>query len=350
MRALLIGLFALCGLGCVLPDFERSAADGGIEGVSEKLPGKACGVSDQLPRDCDACIRKECCELAEACPAGSDCGKDLLHQITPVSEVSSDFEPLLGCMQSQCNAACKVDWGCVGEYSWPVPKDEYGFDVSVVDFAAEPEMPLPGVTVAACQSVDPACESGRVSEAVTGKTGRVSLTVPQTFDGFFSFSGGDHAPSTAQWTEPVYRISDFTQYQLSEGALQALAAASGVHSTPQEQFDAKVGHMIFRVQNCVPQRFLHNLQPPRAEAADVQVSFGEQPGASRIFYVDKSSNLSLTLEATSTQGVGGVFNLPARNLSVTATDAISGDEIADGTVVVRPGAIGFIYLLPKARQ
>lgn len=349
MRALLLGWLVLCSAACVLPDYERVAAEGGGAGSPAELPGKACGLSDQLPRSCDACIREECCDAARDCPAGSDCGKDLLKPITPVAEVSAGFEPLLGCLQSKCNAACKVDWGCVGDYTWPVPEDDYEFDVSVVDFAAEPEMPLPDVTVAACQSVDPACESGRVSEAVTGAEGRVSLTVPPTFDGFFSFSGGDHAPSTAQWTEPVYRISDFTQYQLSQGALLALASAAGIHSTPQQQFDANVGHMIFRVQNCVPQRFLHNLQPPRAEASDVQVSFGEQPGASRIFYVDKSGNLSLELDATSTQGVGGVFSLPARNLSVTAVDAVSGDEIADGTVVVRPGAIGFIYLLPKSR-
>jgi hypothetical protein len=351
MRAAFIAMLALGAAGCVLPEFKKvptdAVADGGAQdggGASEA----ACGLSDKLPKTCAACIRHNCCSLAKDCGAGTACGADLLKPIAPTTQVSSDFDALLGCMQTQCDDACNVTWGCVDKYTWPVPTKDYSFRVAVIDFAAEPTLPLPGVSVDACQSVDPTCKSGRTSHAVTDAKGDVTLTVPPAFDGFFSFSGGGYAPATTQWSEPIYRVANFTQFQLTSDALAALAVFAHVHKTITEPFDPNTGHVIFRVQGCLPVRYLDNTGLPHAEAADVKVTVSPNPDASRVFYTDKSSSVALALDRTSSSGIGGAFSLPTGNLSVSAMDTKSGREVATGTVQVQAGGVAFMYMLPTS--
>ncbi len=349
MRTQVIALVLLCTSGCVLPSFQKVGAGGGAQDAGAKS-GATCGLADQLAPSCTACINQQCCELAKPCGAGTACGADLLKPITPVTQVSTDFDQLLGCMQRQCDTACNVRWGCVGKYAWPVPTSDYSFGVNVIDFAAEPKLPLPGVTVDACQSIDPTCQNGRIAHGVTDAAGSVRLSVPPGFDGFFSFSGAGYTPSTTQWTDPIYRVSDFTQYQLNDLSLAGLAVVAGVHSSIDQPFDPNLGHLIFRVQSCLPVRYLDNPGLPYAEAEDVRVSVSPNPGGSQVVYTDKSGNLTIDLEATTSRGVGGAFSLPARNLSVSAVDTQSGLEVATGTVVVRAGSIAFMYMLPKSTR
>jgi hypothetical protein len=333
----------LLSAACVLPEFKK------VE-PADASSGKACGLSDKLPKGCNACIQESCCDLAKACGHGTACGRDLLEPITPAADFSEDFDPLLGCLQRFCDQACDVSWGCVGNYSVPAPMDPYSIGVHVIDFAADPEMSLPDVTVSACNSVDPACQSGKVVSQVTDGDGNVALSVTPSFDGFFSLSGGGYASSTVQWSEPLYRISGFTQYQLTDASIGALAVVTGVHQSFDQPFDPNVGHMIFRIQSCLPLRYLGNSDFPRAEASDVRVRFEPNDGATSVFYTDKSGGVALALEATSSNGFGGAFNLPARNLSVTAVDSISDRTVATGTVVIRPGTVGFIYLVPNSTR
>lgn len=353
MRACFIAWLAFGAAGCLLPDFQKVATDTNRDAGAQDAAASSeptCGLSNKLPKSCNACIRQSCCELAKACGQGSACGADLLKPITPATQVSTDFDALLGCMQSQCDDACNVTWGCIDKYTWPVPGKDYGFRIDVIDFAAEPRMPLPDVTVDACQSVDPTCQSGRTSRAVTDKSGSVMLSVPRAFDGFFSFSGAGYAPSTTQWTEPIYRVSNFTQFQLTSAALAGLAVATGVHKAFTDPFDPTTGHVIFRVQGCLPMRYLDNTGLPHAEAADVKVSISPNPGSSRVFYTDKSDAVALALDMTSSRGVGGAFSLPATNLTVSAVDTKSGREVSTGTVLVRAGGVAFMYMLPSSAR
>lgn len=341
---------ALFTAGCVLPAFKKVPGTDAGPMTTSTVPGKACGLSDKLPQTCDACIRKSCCDLAKACGSGTACGKDLLKPITPLATLSESFDPLLDCMQQNCDDACHVSWGCVDNYSWTTPQPSYDITVTVDDFAAEPPMPLPGVTVNACQSVDPACKSGKVSGAVTDDKGEAKLTLTSRFEGFFDFSGGGYTSSTAQFSEPLYQVAGFRQYQLTDGAIQFLAVTTGVHKTVDEKFDPSLGHIIFRAQNCLPPRYLDRDNPPHAEAAGVHVSVDPNENASPVFYTDKSGGVSLSQDATSSTGLGGAFGFPAHNLTVTATDAATSRKVATGTVVVRPATIGFIYLVPSSKQ
>jgi hypothetical protein len=343
----------------VLPSFEK-VRDGGGSGSdvdsgsgqpdAGRRPG-GCGPSAELPRSCDDCIREHCCDLAEACGEDAACAEDMLEPITPAADFGAAFDPLLACMQRECDRECEVSWGCTGEYEWPTSESELDFQVKVIDFAAVPDAPLEGVRVQACQGIDPACESGQVDEAVTDAEGLVRLQVQPNFDGFFAFEGADYLPSTVQWSEPIFRKTDFTHYALSPSALTALALITGVHQSAEEMFDPEVGHLIFRVQGCLPMRYLNNpMAPPQAEVADVHIRFEPDDGATQVFYTDENSSVSLTLEATSKDGVGGAFNVPARNVTVHAVDALDDREVARGSVRIRPGALGYVYLVARSRE
>lgn len=309
-----------------------------------------CGISDQLSEVCDACIRSKCCEEAMECAEGTACGEDLLEPITPVADFSKDFDPMLACMQRECDAPCEVNWGCVGNYQWPSVSEPYTVDITVVDFAADPDRPLQDVMVKACSGIDPACVRGLIDDDTSDGDGQVSLTLPEAFEGFFTFEGSGYLPTTVQWSEPVSRVLDWKHYQLDAASVRALARATGVHKTPEQEFDPAVGHLIFRIQSCVPLRYLINDAFPLADAANVAIEFEPNDGASDVFYLSDTGAVSASLKATSRAGVGGAFNVPAVNLNVTATNVADGRVVAQGPVQARPGTIGFIYMLPTARR
>jgi hypothetical protein len=350
MRSVFLSLLlALPTAGCVLPSYDKVPAHDAGSAASKASAGPGCGLPSKLSSACGKCLHDNCCDLAQTCADDKNCSKEMLKPITPVAQLSEAFDPLLQCMQSSCDDACQVSWSCVDHYTWPVPKDSYDVTVHVIDFAATPDKPLPGVTVDACQSVDPSCGTGKVTSDVTDENGDVTLTLAAGFDGFFAFSGGGYLPSTAQFSEPLYRSASFTQYGLTKDAIQVLALVTNVHKAG-EQFDPSLGHVIFRTQNCLPLRFLQRDEPPHAEAGGVSVSIEPNAGASQIFYTDKSGGVSLSLDATTTNAFGGTFNLAANSHTLTGTEATTGRTIESGTMVIRAGTVGFMYLLPSATR
>jgi hypothetical protein len=351
----LLGAALLAAPACVLPAYEEVDAQGDSIRAEGGMPAVlseagACGLSHMLEPECDACIRQNCCELAEECGEGTECGEDLLEPITPLADFSEDFDPLLGCMQRECQRECQVNWGCVGDYEWPEPEESYGFEVRVIDYAAEPSQPIAEVDVQACIEVDAACDSGRVDAVVTDDDGKAALEVPSDFDGFFTFSGGGYLDTTVKWSEPVYRATDWTHYELQESAVEALALITGVHQSSDDEFEPGTGHFIFRVQSCLPLRYTSSGGFPSSEVAGVRVEFEPSDGASQVFYTTESGGVSTTLDASTADGLGGAFNVPARNITARAIDVESGDVVAEGLVHVREGTIGYVYFLPESRR
>jgi hypothetical protein len=351
---------------CVLPEFDKISAapeDGGGPPDARKEPGLskegACGLSNQLPTACDACIREKCCAEAMACGEGTACGEDLLEPITPLADFSEDFDPLLACMQKSCDAACEVNWGCVDNYSWPAAKAPVDIELKVIDFAGEDDNPrdaIAGVKVQACDAVDPSCTSGLKAEGVTDDAGMVTLSgLAPNFSGFYTFSGGstrynsDYVPGVVQWNEPIHRAGGFTQYQVTETAVGALAVFAGVHEKTDDPFDPGLGFLIVRIQGCLPMRYLNRTERPISEVDNVRLSFSPSDGATRIFYTSTSGSVAVSLDKTTTDGVGGAFNITPASVTVTAVDTLTDREVASGNVQVNAGGIGFMFLLPRAR-
>jgi hypothetical protein len=337
----------------VLPAFDKVGTDpNSASPVDRSKDPNACGLSYKLPVACDECVRSECCDRAKECGEGTACGEDLLEPITPVADFSVEFDSMLGCMQRRCNAACNVDWGCVGDYEWPEAEGSIDLAIDVVDFAGAEDFPIGDVTVSACDAVDPGCRTGRRAQGVTGDDGKVVLPdLSAAFDGFYTFEGGEtdggdpYVSSSVQWNQPVHRIGGFTQYQLSQVALKSLALLTKVHRSADDEFDPDRGHLIVRVQGCLPMRYLNRPDSPQAEAENARLSFEPSEGATRFFYTEESGAVSTTLEMTTSDGVGGAFNVQPTTVSVTAVDTVSGKEMASGDVLVNAGSIAYMYLV-----
>jgi hypothetical protein len=130
--------------------------------------------------------------------------------------------------------------------------------------------------------------------------------------------------------------------------IDALAIITGVHDAAGVPFADGTGYLIFRVEGCLPLRYLATDELPHAEVGGAHVTFAPNDFESDIFYTDGTGFVSVTLEETSFDGLGGAFEVPARNLTVKATETRTGREIASGSVPVRPGSIGFMYLAPNS--
>lgn len=339
-RALLPWLCCAGLLGCVLPSFEK------VDVGEAPLSGETCGLSERLPRSCDACIRERCCDLATQCGLGTECGADLLEPITPVAEFSAEFEPLLGCLQAQCPSECQVHWGCVDNYAWTAqaPTDQ---QVRTIEFLSA--KPIPNVSIEACNASDPTveCRTGRAAEGVTDDSGVTVLAqLPPEFAGVYRFSGSDYLPATARFSEPVHQLSGFSQFLMSPIDLAAFAVTTGIHDSFDQNFEPGRGHMIIRVQNCLPVSYVDT--PLRATAPNVRIEFPEIEGASRFFYTEDSGEVSVSREYTSLFGFGGAFNFPPFNIAVSAIDIETEREVANGRAQIVPGGIAFLYLLPRS--
>lgn len=342
LSTLLLAWLASTTTGCVLPSFDKVSSD------DASLEGEGCGMSKRLAPSCDACIRAKCCAEASACTAGTACGDDMLEAITPVAEFSTDFDPVLQCLQTHCQEACSVYWGCVDQYEWPNPRGPLERDIRVVSFGAQD--PIEGAMVEACSASDPTadCATGPISSAVTDMRGVATLSLPPSFSGLYRFEKEGSLPATARWSEPAHQLQGFTQFELTPTFLKAFALRTGVHKSTSDAFDPGLGHMIVRIQSCLPLRYLDS--PLRATAEGVEITFDDLPGASRFFYTEADGEVSVGRDRTSSFGFGGAFNLPPYNVNVTATDLATGAQVASGQAQVVAGGMAFMYLVPRSRR
>jgi hypothetical protein len=128
--------------------------------------------------------------------------------------------------------------------------------------------------------------------------------------------------------------------------LAAFAVTTGVHQSFDESFEPGRGHMIVRVQNCLPVSYVDT--PLRATAPNVRIEFPQTEGASRFFYTEDSGEVSVSREYTSEFGFGGAFNFPPYNIAVRAIDVDTEHEVASGRAQIVPGGVAFLYLLPRS--
>jgi hypothetical protein len=351
-------LLALAATGCTLSEFVKSDSDDS-PGVSPDAavdsagpaPTNVCQSGLELPRACGACVAQHCCEQASACKDGA-CGSDIDWPLSPLAEVSDNFDALARCMQEYCDSedTCDVSWGCVGKYRWPALREEHPFNMRMFNFADANETGLAGVTVKLCEASDPTCseDSGFVSMGRTDSAGNADFIAPRGFNGYFLHEGGAAMPGVISWNRPVYNVVDgFTHQAFLPSSVSGLAVQLRLHSKVEDPFDPERGHLIIRIQSCLPLRYLDTIDPG-GRAKDVKFTFGPSQGATRIYYVNDQATVDLNQDRTSIRGYAGAFEVTATNVSVTAEHAVTGKQVATGVVSIRAGSIGYMYLMPNA--
>jgi hypothetical protein len=343
---------ALAANGCALPSYEKVGSDLGSNearggaGAAGPGPLAACNTDFPATGACGACIARNCCEEAAACSDGA-CGEDLGLPISPVMQVQEPFDALVNCMQRYCDTedSCDVSWGCVDNYRWPPLRQARSFGMRVINYASEAG--VAGVEVKLCEASDPGCDEGEglISTTTTGSDGLAEFIAPRGFNGYFVLSGGDAMPGVVQWSQPVHNVLDTFDHQaLFPEAVTTLARVVGWRQDGSKP-NPGTGNLLARAHNCLPLRYLDRLEPS-GRGQEVVIEFAPQETASRIFYVNDMAILDPALDRTSSRGYAGAFEVPARNITVTASHADTGEVVSHGVVTVRPDTIGYLYLFP----
>ena len=333
-------------MSCVLPDYQKVGRAPGNTKVSDAGPdaeGSGDGTAlSGASADCKSCMAQNCSDAMAEC--GSDCEK-LTLPISPASVAPKTGDGFFQCMQDHCDSSCDLTWGCVGRYHWPTPSQAYNVTLRVIDIAAS--SPLNQVQVTACQASDPSCSpsSGLLGAGTTDVGGHATFGVPKDFTGFFLFTAGDeYMPATSLWTQPAYALTEgFTQRMLPWAVADGLAAGT------ETKLRREASHLIFRAQNCLPLHYLGGTML-HAEADDVSVTYTPPlEDSSKVFYTGVNGNVDPTLIGTTSAGssFGGAFNLPTRLVTVIASHA--GKEVSRAAIQMRPGTVGFVYLVPNSR-
>lgn len=343
-----LGLAAALLGGCLLPSFEA------VEGAeSNHTAIMACGVPDKLGASCGSCIAASCCDEAQTCNGDATCRADMTALISPMAEFSDAFEPLLECMQENCDSQCNVTWGCLDRYRIPAPDGPtYPVTVQLVDFA-DPRVPVRDVDVEACNGVS--CDTGSRAK-VAGASGEAVLDLPSGFDGYFAFTGGSregepYVPATVKWSAPIYRHYPFAHFMMRETDLLRLAEYSQYHVDQPEPFRSGRAHLVVRVQGCLPHRYLNNEGGLSAEAAGIRISAASVAGASQFFYTaGRNGAPDPSLTATTVDGIAGAFDMPTGNIRVFAHRVDTDEEVSSVAIPLFADELGYAFLLPRPRN
>lgn len=346
-------LCALLAMACVLPDYEvvssksRPKPDAGSDsGPTGATSSELSKIFPEAPSECESCA-KDNCEI-ERLSCGSDCDS-FRWPISPAWRVDDRADEYVRCLAQKCDSQCDVLWGCAKNYSI---SEAEGSSVTIrVTDAVSQGQEIEGIRVKACQDLDPACQIdiGQSSTNVTNAGGRAVLALPRSFDGYFLLEQNDppaegaaYVPMTVVWSQPLYKIEPvLTVSMFKVGVIPALA-------NNNEKILPGKGHMVFKAQNCLPQRYVDN-PDANASAEGVIANYAPMGEGSKVYYTRNGLKISPTATDTSYDGggFGGAFNLSPGQVSVTAVH--HDVEVSNAVYSVRTDTLGIVFMLPKTQ-
>lgn len=325
------GGMAIAAGGRAAPVTAGTAAADDDAGVSVGGAGKA-GAGGCTGQTCPECVSDQDCVrlgvvsgtcVASRCFAPqSQCNAD--------ADCASRGPEYVGgrCVATQCRPNPK--WRCEP----PPPPPQPGvtaFTIPIVD--ALSRAMVPNVHVVACNKLDVMCTQ-QVADGTTGSDGRVKITVPANFMGYFQVTERrDYAPAMyfLPTTVPANGVLPNFPLLASGAIINALAAGLGAGLDPTR------GHMMLIANDCATMTVGGvKFASPQSDRSTVQ------------FYVRDQLPSPMAMDTPPT-GEGGYLNFPAGTALITATEAKSGLELATVSVLVRPGFITVSYILPMQR-
>ncbi len=199
---------------------------------------------------------------------------------------------------------------------------------------------LPGITVRACDLLDPGCDTPSVT-VVTDSDGRAAFSLPETFGGFFRMEGmlsGQPAIPVSLYTGALTMneaTGSLPAYELSQEGLQILTG-SLVQTPLALGPDAGAGHLLVNIYDCEDH-----------QGSGVSFSYSSLGSGAQPFYFSEGLP-STTGTETDGYGLGGAINVPLGAQTITAKVASSGAVVGTTTVVIRPGEITWAWIRGRA--
>jgi hypothetical protein len=208
-----------------------------------------------------------------------------------------------------------------------------GTDLQVISYT-----PASGISLEACNVLDPQCASPVTPLVVSDDAGVAHVNVPGDFAGFFRLSGAGYLPS-ALYPGPVLAdasTGSVPTAMLKKNDTQLLAVAIGVPLETDP--DAGVGHAFFQVFDCFDR-----------QAPGVVFTLDVDGGSQTVQWYTKNDLPSTTAKETDTLGAGGAVNVPAGALTVTATLAATKQTLGTVNTVITAGGTTFAWVRVRTR-
>jgi hypothetical protein len=240
-----------------------------------------------------------------------------------------------------CRAQCGFgqNWSCVGNITPPKARaSETKIESFVRDYLTN--VPIAGAEVSVCLTANPTCDTPITAPQITDAQGRTTLKLPpvtvgeKPHDVFLRvrpgtttlieshrYFGQPVSEAVMTWTSGVITEKEFAD-------VEALVALEGV------TVDRKLGMLTVTVDDC-----LHN----DSSDAVVTSNVDDVPGVVKR-YLRGPPNQA----ATSTDASGSLFyvNVPIGPVDVTATPSSVGKVTSRKSVLVKPGVIVSLVMIP----
>jgi hypothetical protein len=204
-----------------------------------------------------------------------------------------------------------------------------GSDLEVVAYT-----PMPGVQTRYCSILDPQCTNPS-AWVTTDDAGNSLFQVNGDFKGFFQLSRSDLWPSFYYVAnlphEPTQHLSIGG---LNEEAAKQLAQAIGTNLATDP--DGGLGSAFASMYDC----FDHH-------GGDVALTFSPLGSQGTPFYMNNGFPDPRATATDTALGTGGVMNVPAGTVNITATLVSTHTVVGTAQIVVRSGAATFVNIRPR---
>lgn len=217
------------------------------------------------------------------------------------------------------------EWGCLED---PPDAPEYAngpdatIEVTIRSFLVDEG--IPDATVRVCEYTDVDC-ANPVDEAISDADGLVELDVPTGSRHYLEVSGDGLATTLSFPNGPPPDGVAFPFAILTLEELDQFIVLIGA-----EEGDPDRGHIGLSSADCLG-----------LPAPGVEVTIDTTDEESFLAYFAESGFPDADLDATTTDGRGGVANVPVGEATLTGTVAATDEEISTRTVLVRAGAVSY---------
>lgn len=233
------------------------------------------------------------------------------------------------CVEAVC--VPEPAWRCLGQPAEPVtPSPEpRRFRAPFLVQHLVNQQPLPGVQARLCRRIDVMCQNPLTEPLLTDAQGRVTLEVEEGFDGYAYFENTAIIPGL-YFFNPVRRDQPEAMISISSAEIITLLAAQAGATQEKER-----GVVLLSPWDCTGK-----------PAAGVTLTpSGSEPGA--VTFYSEGNLPSGSATQTDAAGYGGLLNVAAGSITVTATIAKTQQRLGQVTLLARPGAISYGSIVPN---
>jgi hypothetical protein len=207
-----------------------------------------------------------------------------------------------------------------------------GSDLNIVGYT-----PQPGVTVAACNSLDPSCTTPIAGPTSTDDGGLVTFDLPGSFSGFFALERSDSVPELFYPGARLLAGEPMVSFPTSMTSTMTFAELQAALMLPANtDTDAGPGVLSVTQFDCNDHH-----------APGVVISSSPSPQKT-LYLMNNFPSSSAT--STAPEGAAALVNVPSGSVGLTSTLPAQNNRVLSSVnVFVRPGRITLVYLRPRTR-